>query len=111
MYNTVFIVGRLAQMPDFEALRNPQKDALIHLKVYRPFDELLNKKEHDLIPIVLWNGMASLINDTCEIGSYLSIKGRLMNPKEHPQYEDYHVMYIRGESVELLDAVFVKESD
>ena len=32
MYNHVFLVGRIAQMPDYEIINNYRKDALIHLQ-------------------------------------------------------------------------------
>lgn len=56
MYNQVFLVGRLAQMPDYEIINNYRKDALIHIMVYRPFDEVKGCRDYDLVPIILWRG-------------------------------------------------------
>ena len=52
MYNQVFLVGRLAQMPDYEIINNYRKDALIHIMVYRPFDEVKGCRDYDLVPII-----------------------------------------------------------
>ena len=94
MYNHVFLVGRIAQMPDYEIINNYRKDALIHLQVYRPFDEIKGCRDYDLIPIILWKGLAEMINDTCHAGSVIAIRGR---------YKGYRVMTVRAESFELLD--------
>ena len=77
MYNQVFLVGRLAQMPDYEIINNYRKDALIHIMVYRPFDEVKGCRDYDLVPIILWRGLAEMINDTCHVGSVIAVKGRL----------------------------------
>ena len=103
MYNHVFLVGRIAQMPDYEIINNYRKDALIHLQVYRPFDEIKGCRDYDLIPIILWKGLAEMIIDTCHAGSVIAIRGRLSNLEDKPQYKGYRVMTVRAESFELLD--------
>ena len=55
MYNQVYLVGRLAAKPIF---MDKSADALIHIKIPRPFCENGNKRNYDLIPVVLWKGMA-----------------------------------------------------
>ena len=103
MYNHVFLVGRIAQMPDYEIINNYRKDALIHLQVYRPFDEIKGCRNYDLIPIILWKGLAEMINDTCHAGSVIAIRGRLSTLEDKPKYKGYRVMTVRAESFELLD--------
>lgn len=103
MYNHVFLVGRIAHMPDYELIKNHRKDALIHLKVYRPFDEIKGCRDYDLVPIILWRGLAEMINDTCHVGSTIALSGRLNNIEGKPDYEGFHVMTVRAESFELLD--------
>lgn len=88
MYNQVFLVGRLAQMPDYEIINNYRKDALIHIMVYRPFDEVKGCRDYDLVPIILWRGLAEMINDTCHVGSVIAVKGRLNDLEDKPDYPD-----------------------
>ena len=88
MYNQVFLVGRLAQMPDYEIINNYRKDALIHIMVYRPFDEVKGCRDYDLVPIILWRGLAEMINDTCHVGSVIAVKGRLNVLKTSPIIKD-----------------------
>ena len=90
MYNQVFLVGRLAQMPDYEM-------------VYRPFDEVKGCRDYDLVPIILWRGLAEMINDTCHVGSVIAVKGRLNDLEDKPDYQGYRVMSVRAESFEVLD--------
>lgn len=103
MYNQVFLVGRLAQMPDYEIINNYRKDALIHIMVYRPFDEVKGCRDYDLVPIILWRGLAEMINDTCHVGSVIAVKGRLNDLEDKPDYQGYRVMSVRAESFEVLD--------
>ena len=103
MYNHVFLVGRIAQMPDYDIINNHRRDALIHLKVYRPFDEIKGYRDYDLVPIVLWKGLADIISDTCHVGSTIALSGRLNDLEEKPEFDGYHVMTVRAESFELLD--------
>ena len=103
MYNQVFLVGRLAQMPDYEIINNYRKDALIHIMVYRPFDEVKGCRDYDLVPIILWRGLAEMISDTCHVGSVIAVKGRLNDLEDKPDYQGYRVMSVRAESFEVLD--------
>lgn len=42
--------------------------------VYRPFDEVKGCRDYDLVPIILWRGLAEMINDTCHVGSVIAVK-------------------------------------
>ncbi|WP_281677596.1 single-stranded DNA-binding protein [Eggerthia catenaformis] len=104
MYNHVFVVGRIESLPDETVFENnPNKDALMILRLEQPFQVGEDEIEFDLIPAVLWNGMAEMVNGACKIGSLVAVTGRLINLREQPYFKQFPVIVLRGEKVEILD--------
>ncbi|KRN51083.1 MULTISPECIES: single-stranded DNA-binding protein [Kandleria] len=103
MFNEVFLIGRLVDVPDFKILQSPHGDALFHLKVGLPYDMDLNSKPEEIVSIVCWHSLAEMIKDICQPGSFISVKGRLMNMKGQPLYEHMYITYIKAETIRVLD--------
>ena len=103
MSSFVFIEGRVATMPDFKVLKSVHDDALMHIKVRRPFDDMPGRRDYDLIPVTMWNGMGCEIRDRFEVGDRIKITGRLLNIDKKPLYQHYHVMIVRAHEYEKLE--------
>lgn len=107
MFNQVFLVGRISQMPDFKVCSH--HEALIHVKVSRPYDEVTGTIIEDHIPVVLWQGLGKQVSRICHEGSYVAVKGRLLNDHFHTNASGFRIVYIKAESLELLDDDFRRE--
>ena len=74
--NFVTLVGRLVNEPTIEENDNIKK-TILTIAVTRSFRNADGVYETDLIPCVMWNGIASNVCDYCHKGDVVGIKGRL----------------------------------
>lgn len=79
MFNEVIMVGKLVEKPKMEKMDNGTKYSTIILDIERPFKNNQGGKDHDYIHCVLWQGISHSVNDCCDIGSFLGVKGRLQS--------------------------------
>ena len=77
MTNTVCLIGRLTSEPTFEEIGDGKKGTIIKLAVTRSFKNIDGEYESDIIPIILWGGIAESTMDYCHKGDLVGIKGRL----------------------------------
>lgn len=99
MFNQVFLVGRLAEMPNGDSLNDMDHDVLIQLKVAKPYDGYDSHQTFIKVPVVIWQGMAKKLVSSARSGSYLAVKGRLLNGGK----DACSGLYVCGESVRVLD--------
>lgn len=99
MFNQVFLVGRLLNLPNAGSVMNVDQDTLIHLEVARPYDGYEDHQMIIKIPVMIWSGMAKKLLASAHSGSYLAIKGRLLCDDE----SSFKGLYVCGESVRVLD--------
>lgn len=99
MFNQVFLIGRLTDLPNAKQAANIDHDTIIHIDVYKPYDGYDDHQPFVKVPVVVWQGMAKKILTGAKVGSFLAIKGRLLNKDDNPQ----EGIYIRGETVKVLD--------
>ena len=110
MFNEIIIIGRLANKPLIKQTQNGVKLATIVLDVERPYRNNLGIKDHDYINCILWRGMGEEVNECCDIGSFLGVKGRLQ-PKtfESSEHQSTTVLEVKAEHVVFLDRYFDKK--
>ena len=76
MHNQVYLIGRLVKDIEVEEKDNSTK-AIITIAVQRSYKNEEGIYESDLIPCILWNGVATHTKEYCEKGDLVGIKGRL----------------------------------
>lgn len=76
MLNQIILVGRLVSDPQINETENG-KVSTITLAVSRSFKNEEGIYETDFIPIILWEGIATNVNEYCKKGDLLGVKGRL----------------------------------
>ncbi len=107
MFNEVILVGRLVEKPIVKETSNGVKLSTIVLDVERPFRNNLGFKDHDYINCVLWRGISASVNDCCEVGSILGIKGRLQSRNfESQDNQSICALEVKVEHVVFMDKYF-----
>lgn len=110
MFNEIVIIGRLAKRPSLKETSNGIKIATIVLDVERPYRNNLGIKDHDYISCICWKGLAQQIQDCCEIGSFLGVRGRLQSRTfETSEKSSLTTMEVKVEHLEFFDRYFVKK--
>ncbi|MEG0683770.1 MAG: single-stranded DNA-binding protein, partial [Coprobacillus sp.] len=67
-------------------------------------------KESDYINCVLWKGISDTVNDCCDVGSILGVKGRLQSRTyETSDNLTMTSMEVKVEHVEFLDKYLMKK--
>jgi len=89
MLNQIIIVGKLTAMPNMTA-----DEPTILVEVDRSFKNSHGNYETDILPVHLWRGMIENVNDTCEIGTLIGIKGRIAM--------DNDIITLIGEKISVL---------
>jgi len=77
MMNTVMLVGRLAQEPEVRTTETGKNIVRISLAVNRSFKNPDGVYETDFIDCTLWDGLAKNINEYCQKGDTVGVRGRL----------------------------------
>lgn len=107
MFNEVVIIGKLATKPVIRETQNGKKMSTIVVDVLRPYRNNLGIRDHDYISCILWQGMSAQVNECCDVGSFLGIKGRLQSKTfESNERQTTTVMEVKVEHVEFLDKYF-----
>lgn len=107
MFNEVILIGKLVTKPMLKETQGEPELTNMVLKVQRPYNGHTGRKEFDYIQCVLWKGIAAQICDTCDIGSFIGVKGRLQS-KSYMQSQSIEnsIMEVKVEHVEFLDKHF-----
>ncbi len=110
MFNEIIIVGKLVNKPIVKETMNGVKLSTIVLEVERPYRNNLGIKEKDYISCVLWKGISSQVEECCDVGSILGVKGRLQSRTfETSEQQSTTIMEVKVEHVEFLDKYFYKK--
>lgn len=109
MFSQVFLLGRIATMPDDGSFLTENKESLIHVCIQRPFNDLSETQQEDLVPVVLWWALASRINEICHVGSFIAVRGRILNDDFHTVHRGLHTIYVKAETIEILDEDLKRE--
>lgn len=75
MLNQIVLVGRITKEIEVEG----ETKAIVTLAVPRSFKNTDGEYETDLIPCVLWNGIATNTKEYCRKGDLVGIKGRVQS--------------------------------
>ncbi len=78
MLNNVILVGTIKSLPPvIKGEKNFTSD--LEIEVQRPFREMNGNYLSDTFTIVLWRGDAEATMEKCQVGTMISVKGRLEN--------------------------------
>lgn len=101
--NQVVLVGRLKENVQIELTDKGNKISFILLEVQRNFKNSDGLYDYDIIPCVLWNGIAQSTKDKCSVGDVLGIKGRIQShPYEKENEETKYYLEVVAEKVTYL---------
>ncbi|NMA05131.1 MAG: single-stranded DNA-binding protein [Acholeplasmataceae bacterium] len=102
MLNNVMLIGRLTHDPQLKILEDGKKVLDIQMAVQRSFKNMDGIYETDFITVTLWQGLAENLNEYCEKGSLIVLRGRLQ--VRHVKYDDkdYRTLEVIGERVNFL---------
>lgn len=96
MLNQIVLVGRLTQNPK---IKKSEKNTIIHLAVTRNYKNVEGIYETDIIPIILWKGMAENTAKYCKKGDLVGIKGRLETNDEKIEVIAEKITFLSKEGV------------
>ena len=77
MLNNITLVGRIAKEIKIQELESGKKVLNVTLAVPRSFKNMNGEYETDLIPCILFNGIAENVESYCKQGDLIGIKGRV----------------------------------
>ena len=76
MHNMVYLIGRLTSNIEIEE-QDGRTKATIKVGVQRNFEKEEGVYETDIIPCMLWNGIATNFSEYCQKGDLVGLKGRI----------------------------------
>lgn len=97
MINQTILVGRLVDKPILEETENGRKTTTIILAIPRSFKNDNGEYETDFIPVSLIGQTAWSVNEYCEQGDLIGIRGRIAKLSNSD-------MQIIGEKVSFLSS-------
>lgn len=71
--NNVNLVGRIANIEETDS----NSKTVVTVAISRDYKDSSGIYETDLIPCVLWNGVASATKEYCQKGDVIGIKGKI----------------------------------
>lgn len=84
MLNQLVLVGRLTENPQLEKA-DDKNYCTITLAVNRSFKNADGIYETDIIPIILWQGIAENTAEYCKKGDIIGVKGRIQTVEDKIQ--------------------------
>lgn len=109
MFNEIIVIGKLVNKPVLRETPNGIKLSTIVLEVERPYRNNIGVKEKDFINCVLWKGISTQVNDCCDVGSILGIKGRLQSKSYETSDQTITSLEVKVEHVEFMDKYLMKK--
>ena len=82
MFNSVFLIGRITDKPNIKKLESGLVVGNFVLAVNRPYKNADGENEVDFIPCTVWNSNATNMNEFCNKGSLIGLKGMLQMKEE-----------------------------
>lgn len=84
MLNTCTLVGKVVTKPTILKGATKHPTTTFMLETERPFLSVKNKITVDRFEVEVWRGIAQQVNDICEVGDIIGIRGRLQTKNEKP---------------------------
>lgn len=106
MLNQTIIVGRLVQDPKTKELEN-NNFCVATLAIPRSYKNNEGIYETDLVPVVLYKGIAENTSLYCKKGDIIGVKGRLQTRTENGQ----NIVEVVAEKVSFLSSNQRKEEN
>jgi single-strand DNA-binding protein len=78
MFNQVILIGRVVRDPLTKKTEEGKKLTELTLAVQRPFKNLSGQYDADFIKVGAWDFMATQVENYCEKGTLLCVRGRLI---------------------------------
>lgn len=104
MFNEVIIIGRLANKPILRATQNGTLMATATISVERPYRNNLGVREVDYVNCLFWKGLASQVIDSCDVGTFIGIKGRIQSRSyEDGDNKTFSTFEVRVEHVSFVE--------
>ncbi len=111
MFNEVILIGKLANKPVIKSTTNGIKMATAIIEVERPYRNNLGIREIDHVHCVLWKSLAEMVNDCCDIGSFVGIKGRIQSRSyENESNQSISTMEVKVENVCFVEKYMIDHS-
>lgn len=98
--NQVVLVGRLVNEPTIKEIKEGKKVVLIKIAVNRNFKNEDGIYDTDIIPVILWNGVAEATLDYVHTGDVLGIKGRLQTTEDEVELVADKVTFLASKKKE-----------
>ena len=117
MLNQVILVGRLTADPEVKKLESGKEVLNVTLAVNRSYKNSEGVYETDFIDCVLWNTIATNMNEYCKKGDVVGIKGRIQTDfvekddtkKKYTQVIAEKVTFLSSRSDEIKNEIDKKQ--
>ncbi len=102
MHNLVYLIGRLVSDPELKTSENNKNYTTITLAVQRNFKNADGIYDTDFLKCILWNGIATNVNEYCKKGDLVGVKGRLQVRKYEENEETKYITEIIVDKISFL---------
>ncbi len=75
--NVFSVAGKIKSMPILKETPTGLKTCDLYLSVQRNFPSAEGKYENDEICVEVWRGLAQSVVDTCKVGDWIALSGRI----------------------------------
>ena len=79
MLNQTVLVGRVVRDVEVKELESGKKVANMTIAVPRSYKNINGEYDTDFIDVILWEAIATNVNEYCHKGDLIGIKGRLQS--------------------------------
>lgn len=104
--NQFYLVGRIAALPQLQTSPAGWKTCHILLDVERPFANSHGSYESDLLSIEVWRGAAETLCATAQIGSWVTVRGRITGSRceyeKESEKEEARIYNLVAEKIEYI---------
>lgn len=108
MINNVVLVGRVVNSPEIREVSNGKNVCEVTLALKRPFKNINNVYETDFIKVIFWEYLAINVNEYCEKGSAIGVRGRLQVRKFPKEENKPDALEVIGEHLIFISRALPK---
>ena len=110
MFNQVVLIGRLANDPVIREVSGGKNVCEVKLAVARPFKNQTNHiYDTDFIKVTFWEYLAINVNEYCNKGATVCVKGRLQVRNVSVGEKNIDVLEVVGEHIVFISRSQVKQ--
>lgn len=102
--NSCVILGKVLSEPQEKNIGSETPVYQILLETDRPFKMMDGSNKKDVFSITLWKGLADECKDTCKVGDFLMVKGRMESECKKINNKDQFLTSIIAEKVTFIKA-------